>query len=340
MRNNQPVTQREYAFPANATLMSVTDEQSYIQYANSAFIGVSGYEPGELMGQPHNLVRHPDMPPEAFADMWATLKAGQSWTALVKNRRKDGDHYWVRANAAPMVRNGRLRGYISVRTQPPAKEVEEVAALYQRFRQGQANGWKFRKGLVIRRGLLSWLSWSQVASVRARIRMGVWGFGLTMLVALLGMGLMGGLGTDMLVAAAGLAVVGTALVCWWLERQIAQPLRLVAQQAAAVASGDFDANVRLDRIDDIGMILRALNQSGLNVRSLVDDVGLQVEGVQSASGEIALASNDLGSRTEQAASNLEETASAMEEMTSSVSHNAETAQQAKDLAMHAAQAAQ
>jgi aerotaxis receptor len=144
----------------------------------------------------------------------------------------------------------------------------------------------------------------------------------------------------MLVAAAGLAVVGTALVCWWLERQIAQPLRLVAQQAAAVASGDFDANVRLDRIDDIGMILRALNQSGLNVRSLVDDVGLQVEGVQSASGEIALASNDLGSRTEQAASNLEETASAMEEMTSSVSHNAETAQQAKDLAMHAAQAAQ
>ena len=116
MRQNLPVTQREYSFPADATLMSCTDTQSHIVYANEAFIQVSGFTREEIAGQPHNMVRHPDMPREAFADMWDTLKAGMSWTALVKNRRKDGDHYWVRANATPVVRDGRVTGYMSVRT--------------------------------------------------------------------------------------------------------------------------------------------------------------------------------------------------------------------------------
>jgi aerotaxis receptor len=116
MRQNLPVSQREYDFPADATLMSSTDTRSRITYANEAFIRLSGFERDELLGQPHNMVRHPDMPVEAFADMWTSLKAGLSWTALVKNRRKDGDHYWVRANATPVVRRGQVVGYMSVRT--------------------------------------------------------------------------------------------------------------------------------------------------------------------------------------------------------------------------------
>ena len=96
MRNNQPVTQREYDFPAHETLLSTTDTSSHITYANAAFIRTQRLRPGRTDGyQPlHNLVRHPDMPPEAYADMWRSLKEGQSWTALVKNRRKNGDHYW------------------------------------------------------------------------------------------------------------------------------------------------------------------------------------------------------------------------------------------------------
>ena len=78
MRNNLPVTQREYDFPSDQTLLSTTDPSSHITYANDAFIRTSGYEPDQLAGEPHNLVRHPDMPEEAFADMWATLKAGQA----------------------------------------------------------------------------------------------------------------------------------------------------------------------------------------------------------------------------------------------------------------------
>lgn len=134
MRENQPVTQREYEFPADATLMSTTDTQSHITYANDAFIEVSGFSREEIHGQPHNLVRHPDMPQEAFADMWSTLKGGEPWTALVKNRRKNGDHYWVRATATPLPDGS---GYTSVRSKPARSETQGAEALYQRMRNGE-----------------------------------------------------------------------------------------------------------------------------------------------------------------------------------------------------------
>lgn len=118
MRNNQPVTSHEHLISDNATLMSTTDPNSYISYANAAFVEASGYSIDDLRSQPHNIVRHPDMPKEAFADMWATLKSGEPWSALVKNRRQNGDYYWVRANAVPIIRNGQTMGYMSVRTKP------------------------------------------------------------------------------------------------------------------------------------------------------------------------------------------------------------------------------
>ncbi|WP_043225598.1 PAS domain-containing protein, partial [Burkholderia glumae] len=95
MRNNQPVTQHEYEFPEDSTLMSTTTANGTITYANATFVQVSGYSSEEIVGAPHNVVRHPDMPREAFADMWATIQGGEPWMALVKNRRKNGDHYWV-----------------------------------------------------------------------------------------------------------------------------------------------------------------------------------------------------------------------------------------------------
>ena len=95
MRQNLPVTQREYALNADQSIVSVTDTQGRITYCNPAFVDASGFSKDELLGQPHNLVRHPDMPEEAFRDMWATLQSGRPWTAVVKNRRKNGDHYWV-----------------------------------------------------------------------------------------------------------------------------------------------------------------------------------------------------------------------------------------------------
>ena len=140
MRNNGPVTQREYQLPSGTTLVSTTDLQSHITYCNPAFVETSGFSRDELIGQPHNLVRHPDMPAEAYRDMWDTLKAGQPWTALVKNRRKNGDHYWVRANVTPVLEGGRVTGYMSVRTAPARAEIQAAEALYATMRAEAAAG--------------------------------------------------------------------------------------------------------------------------------------------------------------------------------------------------------
>lgn len=124
MRDNGAVTQREFVFPANETLVSTTDLKGRIVYCNAAFVEVSGYAREELLGQPHNLIRHPDMPEEAFRDMWATIASGQPWSALVVNRRKDGGHYWVRANVTPLMEGSQPKGYMSVRTKPTVPEIE------------------------------------------------------------------------------------------------------------------------------------------------------------------------------------------------------------------------
>ena len=93
MRTNLPVSQREFALEGTQPLVSRTDLRGVIVYVNPEFVAVSGYSEAELLGQPHNLIRHPDMPAAAFADFWQTLQAGRPWVGMVKNRRKDGDHY-------------------------------------------------------------------------------------------------------------------------------------------------------------------------------------------------------------------------------------------------------
>jgi aerotaxis receptor len=335
MRQNLPVTQREHHYPEDATLMSMTDEQSYVRYANEAFLAASGFTAQELIGQPHNVVRHPDMPREAFADMWATLKRGEAWTALVKNRRKDGDHYWVRANATPVMRGGRHVGYLSVRTKPSREEVAAAEALYAAFREGRAGSRRFHKGLVVRTGVLAWLAWPQLMSVSSRLR------GVTALLALGGVAAaaaVGVAGTPLAMfagAAAGLALVADLV----LQRSIARPLALVLNQAQAVAMGHAGQAPSLARVDEIGMILRAVNQAGLNLRSLVDDVSSQVGGVTQAAQEIAHGNQNLQARTEQAASSLQQTAAAMEQMTATVQSNTQAAAQADGVATDATRTA-
>jgi aerotaxis receptor len=335
MRHNQPVTQREFAYPDDVTLMSTTDPQSHIAYANAAFIAVSGFEREEILDQPHNTVRHPDMPPEAFADMWATLKAGESWTALVKNRRKNGDHYWVRANATPMHRNGQLTGYMSVRTKPTRDEIADAEKLYRDFREGRAGGQAFHKGLIVRKGLLAWTSALQTMPLRWRIRSACLAGAALMLAATF----IAGLNGAALAIEAGAAVLSALLACTLLEMQIAAPLQTVLRQALSVSAGNPGRNVQLNRVDEVGMILRAVNQSGLNLRSLVDDVSEQIASLRAVSGEIAMGNADLSERTEEQAANLEQTAASMEQLHSTVKNNADSARQATELASSASVAA-
>ena len=131
MKNNQPVTQREVAFPPNTYLVSRTDLKGIITYANDAFVDISGFSREELIGSSHNIVRHPDMPQAAFADLWATVKQGLPWRGLVKNRCKNGDFYWVDAFVTPIKQDGRTIGYQSVRTPALANRRSVAEAAYR-----------------------------------------------------------------------------------------------------------------------------------------------------------------------------------------------------------------
>ena len=140
MRQNLPVTKNEKRFAQDVKLISVTDLNSLIIDCNEAFVEVSGFEKAELVGQPHNMVRHPDMPAEAFKVMWAHLKAGKPWMGLVKNRCKNGDYYWVDAYVTPITENGRVVGYESVRSCPDRADVLRAETVYQKLQQGKSNG--------------------------------------------------------------------------------------------------------------------------------------------------------------------------------------------------------
>ncbi len=139
MRVNEPITDREVELPDGQLLVSRTDPGGRITFVNRAFIAVSGYAEDELIGQPHNLIRHPHMPPQAFADLWATVKAGRPWEGLVKNRTKSGDFYWVRANVTPVVEDGELIGYISIRSKPSRQQIAAAEAAYGRLRAGDTS---------------------------------------------------------------------------------------------------------------------------------------------------------------------------------------------------------
>ncbi len=136
MKNNQPVTQRERPMAEGERLVSTTDVRGVITEANDAFVRISGFSHEELLGAPHNIVRHPDMPPAAFADLWSNLRAGKPWMGVVKNRCKSGDHYYVDAHVSPIFEGANMVGYQSVRVTPEREAVNRAEALYAALRSG------------------------------------------------------------------------------------------------------------------------------------------------------------------------------------------------------------
>ena len=161
MKINMPVTNTEYVLKDTDSIVSKTDQKGIITYINEDFLRVSGFTKDELLGSSHNIVRHPDMPPEAFEDFWNSLKAGRPWTGMVKNRCKNGDFYWVLANATPYRENGQLVGYMSVRTKPSRAQIEAADAAYRLFREGRAGNLKIKDGKVVKSSIWSKLNMRQ-----------------------------------------------------------------------------------------------------------------------------------------------------------------------------------
>ncbi len=335
MRTNLPVTGRAHTLSEGATLMSTTDADSRVTYANDAFVQISGFSREELIGEPHNLVRHPDMPPAAFADMWQTLRGGESWTALVKNRCRNGDHYWVRANATPVMRHGRLHGYLSVRTCPAADEVAAAEALYADFRDGRAGSRRFHKGVIVRTGAMRWRSVLQTLPVRWRVR----GALAAVVGVVAGGAAAAGVPAPAVAIVGGLAAGAALAAGLWIEAQVTRPLQRLAEQAQRIANGEQGIDMNLDRVDEIGMAMRSVNQLGLMFRWVIDDVAEQVAHVQAATAEIAQGNHELSSRAEEAAASLEQTAASMEQMSATVRNNADSAAEAARLSGETSHAA-
>jgi len=277
--------------------MSTTDIHGNIRYANVAFLEVSGFSREELRDQPHNIVRHPDMPREAFADMWKTLKAGEPWSALVNNRRKNGDHYWVRANAVPVIRAGRHEGYMSVRTKPSADEIRAAETLYKGLCEGTHEGSELHKGILLRTDWGGIPAAFQRMSVRNRIRVNFAAVAVPIIAGL--MLTESGAAALYKIGVAALMMLAGSLL---LELQLARPLEQMHRQALDVATGNSRDVVPMNRIDEIGMTMRSISQLGLMFRWLIDDVSQQVMHVKNSAAEIAQGNMDLSSRTEQSSS--------------------------------------
>ncbi len=151
MRVNEPITSHEIEVPDSEPLVSRTDAGGRIVFVNRTFIAISGYSEEELLGKPHNIVRHPHMPPAAFENLWSTIKAGRSWDGLVRNRTKSGDFYWVRANVTPVVEDGKVTGYISIRSKPTGAQVAKATRAYAALREGSAPTMALRDGELVER---------------------------------------------------------------------------------------------------------------------------------------------------------------------------------------------
>ncbi|PJZ27116.1 chemotaxis protein [Leptospira hartskeerlii] len=133
MRKNLPVTGREIQFAESAVIISRTDSKGRITYVSQDFANVSGFSEEEMLGQPHNIVRHPDIPPIVYEDLWNTIQSGHPWNAIVKNRAKNGDHYWVDATVTPVLENGVITGYMSVRKKTNRQQIEKAEKLFARL---------------------------------------------------------------------------------------------------------------------------------------------------------------------------------------------------------------
>ena len=309
---HQAVTQREHPFPTGRTLVSTTDLKGRILHANAVFVETSGYALEELLGQPHNILRHPDVPEEAFRDMWATIQAGRPWSGLVKNRRKDGDHYWVMANVTPLLDGGRPVAYLSVRSQPTRAQIEQAEGLYAVMRQEKANGalrHRLDNGELIRPGLagashrlqrrLPWLPGAVAPLLSAGVAVAAWAW----------------VGPW---AAAGASAVVALGLAQWRHARLQAALKPTLRFANALAAGDLSAALQPSGSSLARELETALAQVSVNLCAMVIDTRHEVDRIRSVSDEIAQGNRDLAQRTEAQAANLQQTAASMEQIAETV----------------------
>ncbi len=342
MRSNLPVTNVEYVLKDNEAPTSKTDIHGNITYVNRDFVNICGFSEEELVGAPQNIVRHPDMPVEAFADLWRTIKSGKAWTGLVKNRCKNGNHYWVEASVAPITENGRIVGYTSVRGKPSREQVQAAESVYRAIKAGDTT-LEISEGQAVKRSFLQRCRLLKNLSLKTMLAIAAGSVGtLFAVMAVLAWQAAAGDSEYFLNWLMAISVLGVpmAVVFGVLSyRSVVMPLERVGHEIDRMSSGDLTGRIEAKGVAELAQLMQSLRVLQINIRWLVGQIKESTDQVNAGASEIASGNADLSARTESQASSLEETASSMEELTSTVKQNAESAHHASKLVSSTAEIA-
>ncbi len=332
MRNNSPVTNSETLLPENEFIYSRTDLQGNITEANEAFCKVSAYTREEMVGQPHNLVRHPDMPEAAFADMWRDLQAGLPWRGVVKNRRKDGGFYWVVANVSPVRDAGRVVGYQSVRSRPERVEIDAAADAYRRIKDGNAN-LAVEHGRVIHQRS-AWLK--SLVSLRAQMTI------MSLLVIVLGLSEAAekysgaawavNLQTGLMTVCALYALYFVAFFVPRLNRDLTA---IASWIESVLSTGNLKRRLVTGRSDLLGVVANQMDIFVASVQATVQGMADMARHVEDATREVDSGIRAVFVSAQKQSEATSAAAAAVEEVTVSIGEVAEHARSTKDVAMNA-----
>ena len=310
MRTNLPVSQTEIPF-TDGMIVTKTDLTGTITYANDRFVALSGFTRAELLGQPHNMVRHPDMPAVLFADLWATVKNGECWRGVVKNRTKQGDYYWVDAFVVPILERDEITGYMSVRTPASREAIRAAEQRYPALQQAKTLRKPAKKGR-----LLVWFRPLYVS---------------LMTLMLLAAGLTHPDSIGLLLSAMGLLISGLWLL---LERQRGQQQCALLQACRHIACGKLTNLLDIDKAGDMGKMENALAYMQVNLKVMLDD--LQMSARQQAANALHVqgAVHELFNHIGDSSQAVVQMGAAVEELSASVEQVAVNANDTARLSEH------
>ncbi len=315
MKINLPVTGTERMLRDDTTIISTTDLKGIITSVNQHFIDISGYSKEELIGKSHNIVRHPDMPPAAFADLWSTLKAGNPWMGIVKNRCKNGDHYWVDAYVTPLYEGDRIAGYQSVRTIATRQRIERAEALYRQINAGKIPKTGGIKG-----------------SIAARLGVGF----LVILGALFAFTAFAG---DVPLWASALAWLMAAGVALGASRIAIAPLLAAQADARAVVDNSLMQHIYIGNTHEAGRLQLAITMLQARLRTAMGRITYPATHLAAAAEQLAAVTEQTNQGIRQQQSETDQVATAMNEMSATVQEVARNAEQAAHAAQQADEAA-
>jgi aerotaxis receptor len=332
MKKNLPVTGKERTYGKDVAIISTTDLKGIITYINPEFVDISGFSEEELIGKNHNIIRHPDMPPAAFKDLWDTVKKGQAWHGMVKNRCKNGDHYWVDAFVTPISENGEINGYQSVRTLPTRKQINAAEALYKEI-NAKHNEYLPKRRRITNIGLRSRI-WGATIFTVLLIGIGAFaswqGFDAEPASAL---SAWRQLALFALLVAAGSAIVTT----WLIQTTALDTFKQISAITRGIAGGNLRHSITIKNNDELNQTLLGLKLMQARLRMVFGrftDTTKQIAGIAERLSDTSRATKE-GMEKQQM--EVEQAATAMTEMSATVRDVAANTEQAASNAEEAAQ---